>query len=123
MKDEVHVKDLRDRTKVFAVRVIRMTDALPQRRSADVIGRQVLRSGMSVGAQYREACRSRSNAELISKLESTLQELDETGYWFELLVEAKLVPDRRLESLRQECDELTRIFVAGVKKLKTRKRR
>jgi four helix bundle protein len=117
------MKDLRDRTKAFAVRVIRMTDALPQRRSADVIGRQVLRSGMSVGAQYREACRSRSNAEMISKLESTLQELDETGYWFELLVEAKLVSDRRLESLRQECEELTRIFVAGVKKLKTRKRR
>src|SRR5438045_1210770 len=105
MKDEgggSRMKDLRDRTKAFAVRVIRMTDALPQRRSADVIGRQVLRSGMSVGAQYREACRSRSNAEMISKLESTLQELDETAYWFELLVEAKLVSPKRLESLQKE---------------------
>jgi four helix bundle protein len=60
---------------------------------------------------------------VISNLESTLQELDEARYWFELLVEAKLVSDRRLESLRKECDELTRIFVAGVKKLKTRERR
>lgn len=85
-------RELADRTKAFALRVVRLSAALPRSREAEVIGRQVLRSGTSVGAHCREAHRSRSNAELISKLEMALQELDETAYWLELLVEAEIVP-------------------------------
>jgi four helix bundle protein len=78
------------RTKAFALRVIRVFDALPKRGAASVIGRQMLRSGTSVGAHCREAFRGRSDAELISKLEGALQELDETIYWLELLIESGL---------------------------------
>src|SRR5713101_9154553 len=88
MRDDV--ERLRLRTKQFAIRVIRMYDALPQTRIAQALGYQAFRSGTSVGAQYREACRSRSDAEIISKLESTLQEVDETSYWLELLPKQKL---------------------------------
>ena len=84
-------RELPDRTKDFALRVIRMYTALPKSQVAVVLGNQVLRSGTSVGAHYREAYRSRSTAEVISKLEVALQELDETTYWFQLLIEAGVV--------------------------------
>jgi len=113
---------LRERTTEFALRVIAMVEALPRTTTARVLGPQVLRSGTSVGAQYREACRSRSNAEIISKLESTLQELDETDYWFELIERRGLVSAERISLLRQECDELIRMLVAAVKTLKSRRR-
>lgn len=81
MKDER--KDLRDRTKEFALRVVRMYSALPKSTEGQVLGKQVLRSGTSVGANYREACRARSKAEFIAKLGHCLKELDESSYWFE----------------------------------------
>lgn len=74
-------KDLKLRTKNFALRIIKLFSALPKQTEAQVIGKQILRSGTSVGAQYREACRARSDAEFISKIESGLQELEETMYW------------------------------------------
>jgi four helix bundle protein len=111
------------RTKAFAVRIIRLFEALPRRRSAAVIGGQFLRSGTSVGAHCREAFRARSDAEWISKMEVALQELDETLYWLELLVEAEIVAAKRLEALMQEVDELTAIIVASVKTVKSRRRR
>lgn len=114
------VRALRDRTKAFALRIIRMHASLPKHRVASVLGDQVLRSGTSVGAQYREACRSRSDAELVSKLESTLQELDETAYWLELLTDSGVVKAARLSALRAEADELTAIFVASVRSTKRR---
>jgi four helix bundle protein len=82
-------RDLKTRTKQFALRIIRLYKALPNTVEAQVIGKQVLRSGTSVGAQYREATRARSDAEFISKIESGLQELEETIYWLELLVESQ----------------------------------
>ena len=88
MNDE-SPSDLRNRTKVFALRVIRLYSALPRSTEAQVIGKQILRSGTSVGAQYREACRARSTAEFVSKMQSGRQELDETGYWLELLIEGE----------------------------------
>ncbi|HEX6159765.1 MAG TPA: four helix bundle protein [Thermoanaerobaculia bacterium] len=111
-----------DRTKAFAVRVIRVFGALPRSDEARVIGRQMLRSGTSVGAHGREAFRSRSDAELISKLEVAIQELDETVYWFELLIESKLVPPRRLAPLLTEAEELMSILVASVRTIKRRRR-
>jgi four helix bundle protein len=110
--------DLRTRTKLFALRVIRLYVALPNTSVAQVLGKQLLRSGTSVGAHYREGCRARSTAEFISKLEGGLQELEETAYWLELLVEGEVMPADRLRSLQQETDELTAIFVTCVKKAK-----
>jgi four helix bundle protein len=102
--------DLRRRTKEFALRIIRMYAVLPKSAHAQVLGRQVLRSGTSPGAQYREACRARSTAEFVSKVDSALQELDETEYWLELLVEGGIVPCKRLADLRQKTGELIKIF-------------
>jgi len=113
--------NLRERTKAFALRIIRMDSALPRSRAANVLGNQVLRSGTSVDAQYREACRSRSTAEFISKMESCIQELDETDYWMELLADGGIVPPKRLVNLRQEADELIAIFTASVKTAKKNK--
>ena len=111
-------KELRERAKSFALRIIRMVSTLPRSPAGDVLGRQVLRSGTSTGAQYREACRSRSTAEFISKMESCIQELDETDYWLELLADGGIVKPKRLVDLRQETEELIAIFTASVKTAK-----
>ncbi len=113
--------DLKQRTKSFALRIIRLYGVLPKSTEAQVLGKQVLRSGTSVGAHYREAARARSTAEFISKMETGLQELDETDYWLELLIDSEIVPAERLADLRREVDELTAIFVASVKTAKKRK--
>jgi four helix bundle protein len=108
-------KDLRDRTKAFAVRIIRMYGALPKTTAAQVLGKQVLRSGTSVGANYREAYRARSKAEFIAKCGDCLRELEETAYWLELLVAADIISADKLAALQQECNELTAIFVTIIK--------
>lgn len=110
--------DLNDRTKQFALRIIRMFGALPKRIECEVIGKQVLRSGTSVAANYREAGRARTNSELVSKLSIVLQELDETQMWLELLVEAGFVADAKLGPLHKEADELQRIMVASIRTLR-----
>ena len=109
-----------ERTKEFALRIIRLYGALPKTTEAQVIGRQVLRSGTSVGAQLREGKRSRSDAEMISKTESALQELEETAYWLELLAESGMVDREKLTGLRNEADQLTAILVTSAKTLKAR---
>jgi four helix bundle protein len=110
--------ELRTRTKQFALRIIHQYLALPNTNVAQVLGKQLLRSGTSVGAHYREGYRARSTAEFISKLEGGLQELEETAYWLELLLEGEVVPTDKLRPLQQETDELTAIFVTCVKKAK-----
>ena len=110
--------DLKNRTKAFALRIIKLYQALPKSGEAQVLGKQILRSGTSVGAQYREACRAKSSADFINKMEGSLQELDETGYWLELLTESKIVLAEKLVDLQKENDELTAIFVASVKTAK-----
>jgi four helix bundle protein len=110
--------DLQKRTKSFALRIIRMYVALPKTTEAQVIGKQVLRSGTSVGASYREAMRARSRAEFISKIECGLQELEETTYWLELLVDSEIIPEERLKELRKEAEELIAILVSSVKTAK-----
>ena len=110
--------DLKNRTKAFALRIIRLYQALPKSGEAQVIGKQILRSGTSVGAQYREACRAKSPADFINKMEGSLQELDETGYWLELLAESNIMPVEKLTDLQKETNELTAIFVASVKTTK-----
>ena len=110
--------ELRSRTKMFALRIIQLYSSLPKTTEAQVLGRQVLRSGTSVGAHYREAQRAKSNADFISKIEGALQELDETSYWLELLVESEIVTKEKLEPLMKETDELIAIFVTIVNKMK-----
>jgi four helix bundle protein len=110
--------DLRTRTKQFALRIIRLYGALPNTSLAQVLGKQLLRSGTSVGAHYREGCRARSDAEFVSKLETGLQELDETSYWLELLVEANILPPEKLRDLQDEANQLIAILVTCVKNAK-----
>jgi four helix bundle protein len=121
MMNEESYLDLPARTKRFALRIVRLYALLPKTTEAQVLGKQVLRSGTSVGAHYREAMRARSRSEFISKVEGGLQELEETAYWLELLVESDIVPAKRLADLQHEADELTAILVASVKTAKDRK--
>ena len=112
--------DLRLRTRQYALRIVKLYSALPKSTEAQVIGKQLLRSGTSAGAHYHEAQRSKSDADFISKMEGELQELDETAYWLELLEGAGLVDGKRIAPLCQETDELIAIFVSIVKQLKRR---
>lgn len=123
MKDEgkrkkEEVVDLRQRTKEFALRVIRLYSNLPKSTEAQVIGKQLLRSGTSVGANYREAYRARSKVEFSAKAGIALMEIEESCYWLELLVDADLIPAERLAPLQKEAGELTAIFITIVRKSK-----
>ncbi|HEY0098139.1 MAG TPA: four helix bundle protein [Pyrinomonadaceae bacterium] len=113
--------DLRVRTKVFALRIIKLYTALPGTVEAQVLGKQILRSGTSVGAHYREACRAKSDADFISKIEGGLQELEETIYWLELITESKIFPEERIKPLCEESEELLAMFVTMVKNVKGKK--
>src|ERR687895_502583 len=103
--------DLKLRTKQFGLRIIKLFSSLPKSAEAQVLGKQVLRSGTSVGAHYYEACRAKSDADFISKLEGGLQELEETTYWLELIAEADIFTEERLKPLHNEAEELTAMFV------------
>jgi len=103
-------KQLQDRTKKFAVRTIRAFARLPKDEAAPIIGRQFLRSGTSLAANYRASCRARSAADFISKISVVTEETDETLFWFELLIEAELVNLRIVGPLISECEELLKIF-------------
>ncbi len=105
---------MRTRTKEFALRVIRLYTKLPKTGEGQVIGKQLLRSGTSVGAHYREGFRARSTAEFISKLGGGQQELEESIYWMELLIEAEIIPEDRLKYLQTEGEELMAIFVSCI---------
>ncbi|MBT3389120.1 MAG: four helix bundle protein [Chloroflexi bacterium] len=111
-------KELRVRTKEYALRIIRLYRSLPHSGESGVIGKQILRSGTSVGAQYREAYRAKSPRDFINKMEGSLQELDETAFWIELLIEAEIMPEERMAELAKETDELIAIFVASIKTAK-----
>lgn len=117
MKDE---KDLRARTKTFALRIIALYETLPRSGAAHVLGHQVLRSGTSVGANFREAHRARSNAEFVSKVGDSLKELEETAYWLELLVDSGAVKAAKLASLLDETSQLTAILTTIAKKVRAR---
>ena len=107
--------DLRSRTKAFALRVIRVVNSLPPGKVADILGRQLLRSGTSVGANYRAACRARSDAEFRAKLGIVEEEADESIYWMELIVDAELLRVELLTDLLKEADEILSMVVASIK--------
>jgi four helix bundle protein len=114
-------QDLKTRTKAFSLRVIRLVESLPRGRTADVIGKQLLRSGTSVGANYRASCRARSSADFIAKMGIVEEEADESIYWMELLVESGLVRQELLADLIKEADELVAIVVSSIKTAKRNK--
>jgi four helix bundle protein len=107
-------KQLQDRTKKFAVRVIKAFARLPKDEATPIIGRQFLRSGTSLAANYRSACRARSGADFISKISVVTEETDETLFWFELLVESELIKLKLVGQVMSECGELLKIFSASV---------
>ena len=106
-------EQMRQRTKDFAVRIVRLYQALPKSRDGQVIGMQLLRSGTSVGANYRAVCRARSKPDFVSKIGVVLEEADESVFWLELLVETGVMPEKRLKPLLREARELTAIFTAA----------
>jgi four helix bundle protein len=107
-------KEPQDRTKRFAVRVINTFSRLPKNEAARIIGRQFLRSGTSLAANYRAACRSRSAPDFISKIAVVSEETDETMFWFDLLLESHLMSPDLAEPLMVECNELLKIFSASL---------
>jgi four helix bundle protein len=117
-KETSDKRDLRARTKAFPLEIIHLYASLPRISEAQVLGKQMLRSGTSVGAHYREAKRARSSAEFVSKIEGGLQELEETVYWLELLQEARLAEPALIHHLLEEGEELISIFVSSAKTAK-----
>ena len=113
-------KDLKDRTRKFAVKIIRMVDKVPRSIATEVIARQLIRSATSIAANYRAACRGRSKAEFVAKLQIVLEESDETQYWLELLFELESLDREVLQDSIQEADELTAIFVSALKTARSR---
>ncbi len=107
--------DMKRRTKQFGLSVLKLVESLPPTSSARTIGSQLLRSGMSVGANYRSACRGRSKSDFIAKAGISLEEADESLYWMEMLQEAGIVPVGKLNELMKEADELVAIFTASIK--------
>jgi four helix bundle protein len=110
--------DMKKRTRQFALRIIRLSMALPKGREADILGRQLLKSGTSIGANYREAVRASSRRHFVTNLEICLREGDETIYWLELLAEAEIMPAKRLSELVDECNQLVAIMTATVRTAK-----
>ena len=116
-------RDLKPRLKKYSLRILKLYDSLPRNGAAQIIGRQLARSGTSPGGQYREGCRAKSNADFVSKIEGALQELDESLYWLELLTDGGYVNGLELAPLQAETDELIAILVTIVRKVKSRLRR
>ena len=121
INEERKQRDLIDRTKKYALRIIKLYSALPKDTISQTLGKQLLRSGTSVGANYREGHRGRSKAEFIAKLGDSLRELEESAYWLELLEEANIFPVEWLAELMDETNQLTAIFVTIIKKARESK--
>lgn len=113
-------EDLRKRSKDFALRVLRMFRALPRTPDAQEIGRQVLRSSMSMAANYRAARRARSRSEFFAKLSIVVEEMDETVFWLEMLVDGQIVPEPKMRQLLKEANELVAIFAASRRTMRER---
>ncbi len=115
--------ELRNRTKQFGLRIVKLYRALPKSTEAQVIGHQLLRSGLSIGAHYREACRARSDAELISKFGVLLQELDESNYWIEILSECEIMKSAKLSALIRDAKQMLAIFTKAISTTRNRSKK
>ncbi len=114
-------QEFKDRTKQIALRIIKLVETLPHTWAAEIIGKQLIRSGTSVGANYRAACRAKSTADIINKLAIVEEEADESMFWIELLIESDIVPENRLKSLYCEIEEVVKMTVTSIKTLKAKK--
>jgi four helix bundle protein len=114
--------ELKDRTKAFSLRIIRLVEALHSGRTADVIGKQLLRSGTSVAANYRAACRAKSPADFIAKMGIVEEEADESLFWLELIIDAGLLKKKRIEDLKEEANQIVAITVSSINSARGRKR-
>ena len=112
--------EFKERTKRLGLRVIDLVESLPKAKTAEVIGRQLLRSATSIGANYRAACRGKSTADVLAKLAIVEEEADETTYWLELLVESRTVNENQVAELLKETNEITAMVVASIKTLRGR---
>jgi len=119
--ESMNQAQMKNRTKEFAKQIIKLCRQLPETREGRLIGNQIFRSGTSVGSNYRAVCRARSKPDFIAKVGIVLEEVDETLYWLELIVETKIMEDKNLNHLMKEADELAAIFVASLNKAKSRK--
>ena len=120
--EAVNQPDLKKRTKAFALRILKLVDALPKTRAGRALSSQIVRSGTSVAANYRAACRAKSTADFIAKMSIVEEEADETLFWLELLDESKLVPAAKLTAIKQEANELIAITVASIKTARRNRR-
>jgi four helix bundle protein len=116
-------EELKARTKQFGLRVIKLVETLPNTKTANIIGSQLLRAGTSVGANYRSACRGRSKAEFVAKISLSIEAADECLYWMELIIEAGIIPEERLTDLKREANELIAILIASAKTARTNLRK
>ena len=114
---------LKERTKSFALGIIKLVESLPKGRTADGIGRQLLDAGTSVGANYRAACRARSPADFISKMGIVEEETDESIYWMELLIEAKLVQKNDISPLLEEANQILAMTVSSIRTARRKTKR
>jgi four helix bundle protein len=113
-------QEFKDRTKQIALRVIRLVESLPNTLSAQIIGKQLLRSATSVGANYRAACRGKSSADILHKLAIVEEEADESLYWLELLIESETVPEKKLTALMSDINEIVAMTVSSIKTLRSK---
>lgn len=114
--------DLKERSKQFALRIIKLVNSLPKTLAAQTVGRQLIRSGTSVAANYRAACRARSKADLIAKMGIVEEETDESAFWIELLVDAEIMERTKVADLLNEANELTAIWVSSINTARGHKR-
>ncbi len=113
-------KTFKERTKKLAVAIIKQMDKLPKSRAADVVAKQIIRSGTSIGANYRAACRAKSTADMINKMKIVEEESDETMYWLEILADADLAPKEQIRTLYKETSEILAMTIASIKTLRSR---
>ena len=114
-------QDFKRRTKDLALRVIKLVESMPRKQTAEIIGKQLLRSAMSVGANYRAACRGKSLADVLHKMAIVEEEADESLYWMELLIESKVVSEVRLADLMSETNQIIAMTVASIKTLRAKR--
>lgn len=117
----MNAEEFKKRTKAFGLCAIRLAEALPKSRTADVVGKQLLRCGTSVGANYRAACRAKSPADFIAKMSIVEEECDEAMYWMEILVEAGLMDEKRVIELKSEANEILSMVISSIKTVRRRK--
>lgn len=120
--DAMTTDEMKARTRAFSLRVIKLVEAMPSGRTADVLGKQLVRSGTSVGANYRAACRAKSNADFIAKMGIVEEEADESAFWLDLIVESGLMKKELVESLTDEANQLVAMVVSSINTARGHKR-